>query len=1070
MTKYRIRLPSGRVLGPFEERELFDLKTKGHIKGLEEAQEFPTGNWKAIQDFPFYQDLMDENKTAISSGSNNNENTFVIDLTSLRNQQKEKEIEELVEEEPAPPIEPMTETIRMGPTEKKIALEELDDVFEKQPEGTSVTKSQHGFDIDTPTLEDEEKAKREALEGKTVINPIAQEEIARMRREEQEEKARIEREAEEKLRQEEEKRQYELVVAQENAPVTQDESTQMIKLDKTGLLESALEAESDIEEELKKFQKKKKKEEARARANEEDEEEDEDTGAGKKKKIIIIAAALAIAYAFLFPEEKPKKPPFQHIEPRIVFPIPFDKADSRKSKVEFNQGIKYFESGTYPNIVRAGLSFKNSYENDLENKEALNFMVRTYAEELQHSKNKLYDAQTLFNLIQSKRPFLTENPNGAIGLNLFYMAINKPNAASDVVEKYLKLKPKNITQDLFAVYLKSLIKQGKLDLASQFYQALEKAPNKNRYGLTALIQYLLLNQETDKAMEYADDAIKKFPKIASLYLLKAELLIKQKKVDEAVPLIKKAEDLNLDYNNLNRAKFFELKGLSYGLKGKPNEAAKYLGYSLKLNDSDDLRIKLAELETSNGQMKDVDNLINESRAVKLLLQAKDFFDKKNYELALSSAAKATDAFPGHIPSELFLAKVQLRLGLAEQGLKTLEALAGKYPDDKQINLALIEAYIATYKFNDARNRIQIVSSSEYRDSWEYASVNAKLHLAMGDSLQAMSWLKNSTSLNPLNDEDIFILADILTKKANFKAARILLNKCMELDPINPDYRIAYARIIYETQDDRAAIGYLLSLLEEFGDSAKVLSEIAIMYYRSGQVKAFQDYKAKLEKHHSQDKALYEFLIKAALLDERMGDIPVLVEKLLAIEPGEIEQMMTAGRVLFEQGKLVEAAKWFKRIQDKLPSYPMVLYYIAKIDFLTGDLDGALKKIQADMKENGENDVDLVFMAQIYQEKEQYVEAENLFKKAQKINPRSYDAIVGLADLSTKRNNHDLALDLYKRAMKLKSDEPLVHKKVGDVYRQLGQGALAIEAYKLYLEMEPESPYRKNLEAYINLMK
>jgi tetratricopeptide (TPR) repeat protein len=181
-------------------------------------------------------------------------------------------------------------------------------------------------------------------------------------------------------------------------------------------------------------------------------------------------------------------------------------------------------------------------------------------------------------------------------------------------------------------------------------------------------------------------------------------------------------------------------------------------------------------------------------------------------------------------------------------------------------------------------------------------------------------------------------------------------------------------------------------------------------------------------------------------------------------------MMTAGRVLFEDKKFVESAKWFKRVQEKLPTYPKVLFYIAKIDMEANDLDGAMKKIQDDMKENGENDADLVFMAQILTMKEEYVEAENLFKRAQKINPRSYDAIVGLADLSTKRNNHDLALDLYKRAMKLKSDEPVVHRKIGDVYRQLGQGTLAIESYKLYLEMEPEAPEKANLEAYINLMK
>ena len=1058
------------MLGPFDFKQLFELKAKGHIKGGEEAQVYPTGNWGPIEEAEFYKDLMDENKTAINSPestSGSSENTFVIDLTKLRNQKQEKEIEEYDQGTRAP-VEQLTETIQMSDTEKKVALNQLDELQDPPKDRlTSVTRSQHGFELDVETLEEEQN--KSTSQDKTLINPVAQEEIDKMRRLKKEAQERMALEEQERKHDEEEAVELALAIAREKEPVPVDESTQMIRLDKTGLLETAEAAEMDIEKELKSIQKKRDREEAKER-EEEEEEDNLEGNKSRKKKIIILAAAMALAYALFFPEEKPKQPPFQHLEPRIVFPIPFDKADDQKSKVFFNQGLKYFQYGSYPGIIKAGLSFKNSYENNLDNTAALNLMVRTYAEQLKHSKDKMLDAQTLFNIIQSKRPFLIQDPNGVIGLNLFYMAINKPNAAIDVVQKYLKLNPQNVTQDLFAVYLSSLMSQGRIDLGRQFLSALEKAPQKNSYTYQALIEYHLLNQEQDKAMEYASDALKKYPKLASLYLLKAELLIKQEKVKEAIPFIKKAEDLKLDYNNTNRAKFFELKGYSYGLNGKPKEAAKYIGYALKLNDTDEVRLRLADMRTDETVGSDIQNLKNESLAVKLLLQAKDFFNKKNYELALSTAAKASDAFPGHIPSELFLAKVQLRLGLAKQGLKTLENLAAKYPDDKIINLSLIEGYVNTYKFNDARNRIQIISSSDYRDSWEYASVNAKLFLQMGDTLQAMSWLKNSISINPLNDADIFILSEILVKRAQFDPARILLNKCMELDPLNPDYRIAYARLIYETQDDRAATGYLLSLQEDFGDSAKILSEIAIFYYRSGQVKAFQDYKEKLEKHHSKDKALYEFLIKAALLDERFSDIPSLVERLLAIEPGELEYMMTAGRVLFENGKLVEAAKWFKEIQDKLPSYPMVRFYIGKILFLSGDAEGAMKEIDQDMKENGESDVSLVFKAQIYQETGKLVEAENYFKKAQKLNPRSYDAIIGMADLSTKRNNHDLALDLYKRGMKLKSDEPTVHKKIGDVYRQLGQGALAIEAYKLYLEMEPESPHKSNLEAYINLMK
>ncbi|MFL5785502.1 MAG: tetratricopeptide repeat protein, partial [Bacteriovoracaceae bacterium] len=257
---------------------------------------------------------------------------------------------------------------------------------------------------------------------------------------------------------------------------------------------------------------------------------------------------------------------------------------------------------------------------------------------------------------------------------------------------------------------------------------------------------------------------------------------------------------------------------------------------------------------------------------------------------------------------------------------------------------------------------------------------------------------------------------------------------------------------------------------------------------SGKLKDFADYKKKLEQLPTRDKALYEFLIKAAVLDERYSEVPVLVEELLKIEPGDLEAMMTAGKVLFENEKYSEAAVWFKRLWERMPTYPKVLYYIARIKFLIGEIDdpvdaqgnpvfengqkklGAMTLVKNDIKENGESDIALTFLAEIFTQKGDLVQAENFYKKAQKLNPRSYEALVGLADISTRRNNFDLALDLYKKALKQRGDEAELHKKIGDVYRLLGQGALAIESYKMYLEMDPEASDKAQIEKYMNIMQ
>jgi tetratricopeptide (TPR) repeat protein len=1070
MTKYRIRLVDGRIIGPFSKDQLLQLKAKGHLSGKEEAQIFPTGDWEEITTFEFYQELADHNKTSATANSTKEE-TFIIDLTKLRKKSLEKEIEELEEIQPIQTKE-LTKTIQLTP-------EEID-------ETSNTPSDSEAFELAISEEVDEDVGE------KTTINPEAQKELEKMRQRLQ--KVEESKKVEEARKAEEERRKQEVeALAIKLREEEKDESTQVIKLDnlKLQLLEVANAEEVIIEKAGRDIAKKKAEKEAAENEDDDDDDDDDEEEASKKKRfqLILLVAAILIGYAILFPKKEPEKPPFRHVPPQMVFPLPFDKADKTASTIRMEKGQELFAQGGYLNIIKAGIHFKESYENDLQNISALSLLVRSYAEQLKYSKEMVADSQVLFNIIQSKRPMLMMDPNGIIGLNLFYMTIDKHDAAVDVTAKYLKLNPKNVTQDLFATYLNSLLKVGKLEIAKQIYTALENAPDKNRYTYEALIRYFNLNQESEKAEGYVDEAIKKNPALVSFYLMKAEILLKKKNFKETSSFLRKVEEMNLEYNDLYRAKFFEITGLLLAASGDVEKGTLFLVKSLEIEDSNDLRMRLADLSSTNGTLAQTDKLIGESKAIKLLNQAKDFYDKKNYELALSAAARASDAHPGHIPSDLFLAKVQMRLGLAEQSIKTMEELLQKYPSNKDINFAMIDAYIETYKFNDAKNRIAIVAGMDIKNNWEFASLNAKLYTRMGDSLQTLSWLKASINMNPLNDRDIFHLAETFLKRNNFDAAQLLLNKCMELDPVNADYRIAYAKLIYERQDDQAAVGYLLGLLDEFGENPKFLSEIAIFYFRAGKVKDFMAYKEKLSKLPKKDKALYEFLIKAALLDERYSEIPILVEQLLLVEPGDLESMMTAGSVLFENGKLEEAALWFKRVQDKLATYPKVQYYIAKIKMLAGEIDdpvdsegkslldnkgkpilGAIGLIMKDIKENGENDVGLVLLAEIYTAKGEFVDAENHYKKAQKLNPNSYEALVGLADISSKRNNFDLSLDLYRRAMKQKTDEPILYRKVGDVYRLLGQGALAMESYKMYLEMNPDATDKDQVESYINIMK
>src|SRR5690606_3763736 len=151
---------------------------------------------------------------------------------------------------------------------------------------------------------------------------------------------------------------------------------------KSELLEVAQKEEKQIEKEYKAVKKKLQQEE-----EEDDEEEEEDESKAKRKKIIIAVVALVLGYAVLFPsEDKPKTPPFKHLPAHIVFPVPFDKADTNKSDIEYQKGVELFSKGGYVNIVKASILFRSSYENNLDNLKALNLLVRSFAEQVKYSK------------------------------------------------------------------------------------------------------------------------------------------------------------------------------------------------------------------------------------------------------------------------------------------------------------------------------------------------------------------------------------------------------------------------------------------------------------------------------------------------------------------------------------------------------------------------------------------------------------------------------------------------------------------------------------------------------------
>ena len=76
--KFRIKLNNDRIVGPFNEAQIGELYSKGHIDGSEKCQAYPIGDW---DDFKNFEDL----KEVILNIINEDEMTSTIDQSTKIN-------------------------------------------------------------------------------------------------------------------------------------------------------------------------------------------------------------------------------------------------------------------------------------------------------------------------------------------------------------------------------------------------------------------------------------------------------------------------------------------------------------------------------------------------------------------------------------------------------------------------------------------------------------------------------------------------------------------------------------------------------------------------------------------------------------------------------------------------------------------------------------------------------------------------------------------------------------------------------------------------------------------------
>jgi len=1078
--KYRVRLINSRIVGPFSLGQIGELFKKGHIKGKETIQQFPAGDWISIQDdkdVKTYLSKIIANKKAEITTIDNESTIARINIgdikkeeiknkknkQSFESQLEELEEENYTEEKTNEPHKEFTfdrennETIiGFDELEKKYNEQKVDDVSVDGSSSENIEESVDEEEDDdsvekTVVLKRPVKDTPQEDNERTVVNQEALKYFKEQERKKKEEEEKKKRELEEKKRIEEEMKEEE---------VDFDESTRVF--DKRSLVALNVEAK-ELEKTLE--------EEERIKNKQDDVEPEteyeivEEKKPEKKKMKPIVALAFLVVFWFLLEDNGDDEKKFEPRYVKIVAPITFEVESDQKAKEFFNKGLEAYRSGTYIAKVQAIVNFKTSIEHKFKNNPALGFLVLTYGEIFRNVSNKSKGAAILFNLIKITRSKVLSDVNIALGTALFYRNNGKVSSALDLMEKFLRVGQP--TLKFYSLYLDMAIDTGDLVKASNIKDKLLEYPDLPLEAYIALSKYYTLDQRYEEGKESVLKGLKKFPSSVELLLELTSYHLREENLANYKSTLKKIEMLKFEESPRYYAEYLEYVGILSAYNKDIETAAFLFKKALQISDSDRLRSKLASLDIGGGKL--ATKLILESKAMDLIRESKKLMKERKWEPAFIEAIAATELEINYLPANLHLVDLQITRGFYESAISTLEFLRKEYPTHPGVSFKLIQALFESNKMDDAQTQVNIISNSPLKQHPLYYSVVGRFYEKSSKNILAIKFLNKSVSLNPLRDEDYFIMSKIYNKSRQYTQSKAVLAEAIALDPLNIKYKSLYGEILFELEGAETAIGYVQSALAENKDNPKLLGDMATYYYRNGQIAQFKDIKERIESLTSDDPAFYEFLIKAAQMDDNSENIIKYAKELIAVNPGDVKVRMTLAQNLMNLGRYQEALDSLKGVTERLSTYPGAYYLSAKIYIQIKDFSKALEAGKKEKENNPGIYNGHYIVGETFRLMGKVQESVDNLEQAISISPRNVESLISLGLIKIAQRNFEVARELFLRAKKQEPSNPKIRKQLGFIYQGVGQSGLAIEEFQTYLKLYPNAPDRDKVLGRIQVL-
>lgn len=650
----------------------------------------------------------------------------------------------------------------------------------------------------------------------------------------------------------------------------------------------------------------------------------------------------------------------------------------------------------------------------------------------------------------------------------------------------------------------SLIVKGKLQDAKAItdrilgnYSGEGSAPIPFYYFKSKLLE---TSGEYITAQGYANSAQKLWASWLMVYVLEAEILMKQQKNSEAHTILSKIYKKNkshaktkvllgilefIQFRNFEKSKIFLQSGLEHSEKVESPLASRgFLTLSqIAIEEGDqadalEYAKKAYVLQPSNSTAKSLVVELGgrkqlektEVKAHQLILEGDQFVRQGDCQSA-QAHYKSAYQIDGKLAIAAYKAGECLwKLSFSLEAIDWLQKAIKADGKLMQAYLLLADFYSQRFDFTAAARTLSAAQVANPK-SHEVFRGYALIELRRKNPASAVGYAKQALLIYSTDIHSLVLLATAqLQVGKEIQEAYSNAKKAIEIDPSHRKAQIIFAKAVGAIQgvnygvqylrdlintfplayEYRIALGRLLLEDEQFLEAEKVFSNLIEIQEKPKE--ALIGYGRALEAQNYTEKALDSFF-RAAVYD-----------------PSDARPFFLAGEVLLGVNKALSAKKQFERVLSINKSYPLVRYNIGRAELLLKNPKEALKMAKNEKKVNPNLSAAYILAAEAHTDMKQFDLCATEYQRAIKLRPQSSRIYVKVASCYRKGGNFDSASSMLNIASKIESGNPSIYKEQGALFESRGDLAKAIQAYQQYFVLNPNAPDRRLIENRIQNLK